>query len=111
MENVEAVIGIISGAVAAIGGRELIAAYAKRRSDKADKNDIKRDDIENYWKQQHDDLLISYKVKEQQLKKLELEITQIRVAADMTFDLLIKIDPENEPILTKLKERINGKVN
>jgi Na+/glutamate symporter len=110
MDNLEAIIGVVGGAIGAIGGRELIANYAKRKADKSDKKDEKRDDIETYWKQQHQDLLLEHKASEQKIKKLEMQIVQIRVAADMSFDLLIKIDPENEPFLIKLKEKINGKL-
>ena len=110
VETWQIVLGMGVTAFGAIGGKELLAKWTDRKSDKSNARDAKSQEIETYWKQQHEHLSLQYKVSEQKIKKLELELIQIRVAADMTFDLLIKIDPDNEAILTKLKEKINGKL-
>lgn len=110
IETWQAVVGVGVSAFGAIGGKALIEKWTNSRFDKASKEAAKNDDIETYWKQQHAELLIEQKATEHKVKNLEMQLTQIRVAWDMTFDLLIKIDPDNKPILTKLKEKINGKV-
>lgn len=110
IEAWQAVVGVAVTAFGAIGGKSLVEKWSNNRLEKVSKDAAKSEDIETYWKNQHAELLLEQKVTEQKVKKLELQLTQIRVAWDMTFDLLIKIDPENKPILTKLKEKINGKI-